>query len=265
MYGQPTVAGGRVYAGPTAGFVYALNAATGCVYWSFQAQAGVRTAISIGPVKGGRYAAYFGDVKANVYAVDARAGSLIWTKRADTHPLARITGAPALHDGRLYVPVASLEELAGGNPVYECCTFRGSLVVYDASTGEQIWKTYTIARGAEADSKNVAGHAALGAGGSGDLVDARHRFEARAAVHRDRRRLHFACGGNIRRCHGVRNEDRQGGVVEAGHFRTMRLSWAPARKTRRIGRRRVRRSRGRISTSATRRFCGRSPTGATSS
>ena len=32
----------------------------------------------------------------------------------DDHRFARITGAPALHDGRLYVPVSSIEESAGG-------------------------------------------------------------------------------------------------------------------------------------------------------
>src|SRR5688572_13853133 len=33
-YGPPTVVGGRVYVGSEAGFVYSLDAATGCVYWS---------------------------------------------------------------------------------------------------------------------------------------------------------------------------------------------------------------------------------------
>lgn len=143
MYGQPSIAGGRVYIGADTGFVYSLDAKTGCVYWSFQASGGVRTAPSIGPVKNG-YAVYFGDVKANVYAVDAQTGKQIWTQHVDPHPIARVTGAPALAEGKLYVPVASLEELAGGNPAYECCTFRGSMVAYDASTGKQLWKTYTI-------------------------------------------------------------------------------------------------------------------------
>ena len=143
MYGQPSIAGGRVYVGADTGFVYSLDAKTGCVYWSFRAAGGVRTAPSIGPTKGGD-AVYFGDVKANVYAVDARTGKQIWTRRTDAHPIARVTGAPALAGGILYVPVASLEELAGGNPAYECCTFRGSMVAYDAETGRQVWKTYTI-------------------------------------------------------------------------------------------------------------------------
>ncbi len=52
-FGQPAVAGGRVFVGSDNGFVYALNAASGCVYWSFQAQAGIRTAISIGSLGDG--------------------------------------------------------------------------------------------------------------------------------------------------------------------------------------------------------------------
>jgi len=167
MYGQPSIVGGRVYVGSDTGFVYSLDAATGCVYWSFQAQGGVRTAISLGPVSGGRYAVYFGDVKANVYAVDAASGMQIWTHRADPHPIARVTGAPALADGRLYVPVASLEELSGGIPTYECCTFRGSVVAYDASTGDQVWKTYTIAEAPKPIKKTSLGTQLWGPAGAG--------------------------------------------------------------------------------------------------
>ena len=48
-YGQPTIAAGRLFIGDDNSFVYALDAATGCVYWSFQAEAQVRTAVAIGP------------------------------------------------------------------------------------------------------------------------------------------------------------------------------------------------------------------------
>jgi polyvinyl alcohol dehydrogenase (cytochrome) len=146
-YGQPAVAGGRVFVGSDNGFVYSLDAATGCVYWSFEAKAGVRTAISIGPVKtatGNRFAAYFGDLRANVFAIDAETGALIWTQRVDTHPFARITGAPALANGRLYVAVSSLEEGSGANDNYECCTFRGSVAAFDATSGKPMWQTYTV-------------------------------------------------------------------------------------------------------------------------
>ena len=164
-YGQPTVTGGRVYVGSDNGFVYALDAATGCVYWSFQSSGGVRTAISVGSV-GSKYAAYFGDVKANVYAVDAETGALLWRKSAESHPLARVTGAPALHNGRLYVPVASFEEGSGPNPKYECCTFRGSLVAFDASSGEQVWKSYTIPERPRPTKQNSVGTQLYGPAGA---------------------------------------------------------------------------------------------------
>ena len=109
-YGHPAIAAGRVFAGSDSGVVYSLDAETGCTYWSFAAEGGVRTAVSIGAVsRSGRslYAAYFGDLKANVYAVDAATGDLIWKLKVDDHPFARITGAPVFHAGRLYVPVSS--------------------------------------------------------------------------------------------------------------------------------------------------------------
>ena len=83
-FGQPTVASGRVFVGSDNGYVYSLSAATGCVYWSFQAKGWVRNAVTVGPVKGYgsiRYAVYFGDAKTNIYAVDAQNGNLLWTTR----------------------------------------------------------------------------------------------------------------------------------------------------------------------------------------
>jgi len=157
VLGQPAVAGGRIFIGVDTGNVYALDAATGCQQWSFHADAGVRTAISIAPLSGGRNAAYFGDLKANIYALDAATGDTIWKVHVDDHPSARITGAPKVWDGRVYAPVASGEEGAGNNPKYPCCTFRGSVVALDAATGHQIWKTYTIAVEPKATGKNSNG------------------------------------------------------------------------------------------------------------
>jgi len=157
-YGQPTVAGARVFVGADTGFVYALDAATGCIHWSFRANAGVRTAVSIGRGRGAhRYLAYFGDVKANLYAVDADTGAKVWSDRVDNHPVARVTGAPTLVDGRLYVPISSLEESGAGNPSYPCCTFRGGVASYDAQSGTRVWTSYTIAERAVPQKKTSRG------------------------------------------------------------------------------------------------------------
>ena len=144
---QATLAGGRVFVGSAGGIVYSLSAATGCVHWFFETGAPMRAAISIGRIEtreGSRDAAFFGDGAANAYALDAATGKLLWKTKVDNFPVARITGSPTLHAGRLYVPVASSEEGAGSSPAYECCRFRGSVVALDAATGKQIWKTYTI-------------------------------------------------------------------------------------------------------------------------
>jgi len=160
MYGQPAIVSGRIFAGSDAGFVYSIDAATGCVYWSFLAQSGVRTAPSVGPVKSqgaAKYAVYFGDTRASVYALDAATGELLWKQRVEEHPLARIVGAPKLYNGRLYVPVSSGEEGVSANAGYPCCTFRGSIVALDSDSGKQVWKTYTIAETAKPTKKNSAG------------------------------------------------------------------------------------------------------------
>jgi polyvinyl alcohol dehydrogenase (cytochrome) len=146
-FGQPSVAAGRVFVGSDIGYVYSLNMRTGCVYWSYPAKAAVRTAIVIGPAKAGRsarQAVYFGDMQANVYALDAATGTLLWTRRVEEHFSARITAAPTLYEGRLYVPVSTSEGFSAATLDYPCCTFRGSVVALNAGTGEQVWKTYTI-------------------------------------------------------------------------------------------------------------------------
>ena len=159
MYGQPTVVGGRLFTGADTGYVYAIDAATGCVHWSFQAQAGVRTSINIGPLKTqpSRYVAYFGDLRGIVYALDATNGELLWKTAVDDHGITRVTGTPTLYANRLYVPVASMEESGAANPNYACCTFRGSVVALDGDTGRQIWKTYTIPEEPKPTKKNSRG------------------------------------------------------------------------------------------------------------
>jgi polyvinyl alcohol dehydrogenase (cytochrome) len=143
-YGQPTVVGGRLFFGSGDGTVYALNAESGCTIWTYRADTTVRTAITVAGAEANRTFAYFGDGEANLYAVDAENGKLVWKTKIDSHRTARITGAPALYRGRLYVGTAGNEELTGGDPDYPCCTFRGSVNAVDAVTGKLIWKGYTI-------------------------------------------------------------------------------------------------------------------------
>ncbi len=161
-FGTPTVFGGRVFVGAADGAVYSIDAHSGCTYWTFTAAAGVRNA----PAIDNAGAAYFGDLRGNVYAVDSL-GGLIWKVRADEHPLAVITGSPKLYEGRLYVPVSGRDEsMAATDGKYECCTFRGSVVALDAATGKQIWKAYTVIDAPKPTGKNAKGATTWGPSGA---------------------------------------------------------------------------------------------------
>lgn len=168
-YGQPTVIGDRLYVTSGNGTVFALNAQTGCTYWALEIGTSARTAISVGPLpanSGAKFAAYFGDDKAVVHAVNADDGKEVWQLRVDEHPVARVTGAPILYKDKLFVPVSSIEEVSGRNPKYECCKFRGSVAVLNAYTGKLLFKTHTITDPPTAWKKNSTGTQMYGPAGA---------------------------------------------------------------------------------------------------
>jgi polyvinyl alcohol dehydrogenase (cytochrome) len=155
---QPTIVGGLVFVGGGDREVYALDAKSGCTRWAFKTEAVVRTAISFAPISGTeQFAVFFGDLRANAYAVNAITGALIWKTKVEDHPAAVITGAPTLYSGILYVPVSSFEEVTGSPSAYQCCTFRGSVVALDIATGKQVWKAYTIPEAPSPTKRNAVG------------------------------------------------------------------------------------------------------------
>ncbi len=162
-YGQPTSYAGKLFVGSEDGTVYALDSATGCLWWIYKASATVKTAISIGN-KGST--AFFGDTNGFIYAVKAADGSIVWKAHPESHAAARITGSPLLVGSRLYVPMSSGEEGASADPSYPCCTFRGSVVALDAATGKQIWKAYTIADAPHPTRKSPQGVQYFGPSGA---------------------------------------------------------------------------------------------------
>ena len=177
---QPTVVGGRLFVASQRGVVFALDAKSGCTHWTYAAQSGVRSAMTVGRLEDGRQALYFGDFGANVYALDPATGAELWQRDVEDHAGARITGAPVLHDDRLYVPVSSLEEALAADPGYACCTFRGSIVALDAATGDVAWKSYTIPETPSPRGRNPDGAVLMGPSGaavwSAPTVDARRRL-----------------------------------------------------------------------------------------
>jgi polyvinyl alcohol dehydrogenase (cytochrome) len=168
---QPSLVGNRLFVASDSGEVHALDPRTGCAFWTFRAQATVRTALLLAPYTlpagGTGWAAFFGDLQANAYAVDASSGRSIWIRKVDEHASAAITGAITYHGGRVFVPVQGLnEEVQGGRAQYECCTFRGSVSALDASTGTVAWKTYMVGE-KRSRGTNAAGTALWGPAGGG--------------------------------------------------------------------------------------------------
>jgi polyvinyl alcohol dehydrogenase (cytochrome) len=201
--GQPTVVDGRLFVASATGRVYSLDATTGCTYWTFDAAAGIRTAISIGEFappknasaprpapaarrKHGRAdkkskrqftlahldifkapsAALFGDDAGAVYALDAQKGTLLWKTQVESHALARIVAAPTLYHERLYVAVSSSEQSAALDGAYACCTFRGSIAALDMTTGHVLWKTFVIPDEPRPFRQNAAGGQQIGPAGA---------------------------------------------------------------------------------------------------
>ncbi|OKO69824.1 PQQ-binding-like beta-propeller repeat protein [Bradyrhizobium sp. AS23.2] len=166
-FAPPTIVGGLLFIGGTDRKVRALDARSGCTLWTFATDGAVRAAISFAPLPGtDQFAIFFGDLRANAYAVNALTGALIWKTKVEEHPAARITGSPTLHSGVLYVPVSSLEEAAGSQVNYECCTFRGSVVALEAATGKPVWQAYTIPEVPHPTGKNARGTQLFGPSGA---------------------------------------------------------------------------------------------------
>ena len=154
---KPTVAGDVLLVGGPFGEVLALDMASGCVRWSFEADAAVRGAVVAGEGPEGRPTVWFVDFLTNAYAVDVAKGSVLWKRRVAWHPLASNTGSPALHGGRLVVPVSSFEISVAADPRYPCCTSSGAVAALDAMTGEVLWYHRVISDPPRPDGANGIG------------------------------------------------------------------------------------------------------------
>ncbi len=169
-----------------------------------------------------------------------------------------MTGAVAFANGRVYVPVSSMEEGTAVIPSYECCTFRGSVNALDAATRQSDLEDVHRQRDAAKDDEDRSRHAAVGSVGRRRLVDARARSGSQPDVRRDGRQLLEPSDESERRDHGAcdGHRPRALGPADAGR-RLMEHRMSRARQTA-WGARTVRASRGPITTSPA-RPCSRRP------
>ena len=213
LYSQ-TYVDGRLYVTSNAGYVYSLDADSGCVHWAYQPQAAVRSSFTVGKpsATSTRVLVYFGDIHGMAYALDATTGEVVWKVQTDPHPLARITGTPVLFENRLYVPVTSLEEPESGQADYACCDFRGLVTALDAATGKAIWKTYTITETPKVVGKNSRGKDMLAPSGAGVWVT--------PALDVKRRALYFGTGN------AFSGQPKTSNAVMAMNIDTGKILWS---------------------------------------
>lgn len=144
---QPAISGETLFVGSEDGTLYAMDRQSGCIHWTFNAGAEIRTGITLVSDLDQDPAPdllVFGDFLGRVYAVNPLTGQQVWRVRPEIHATATITAQPQYYDGRVFVSVSSREFLAGSDPSYNCCTFRGSVVALDAVNGATLWQQYVI-------------------------------------------------------------------------------------------------------------------------
>lgn len=144
----PAVDGTSVYVPDWAGNLYRLDRVTGEVLWSrtIESYTGIVDDVSSTTpvVHDGLLilGSQGGTDGAHVFAVDKATGVPVWTTIVDPHPAAVVVQSAVVFDGKVFVGVASNEELlAAAVPSYPCCSFRGRMVALDVATGAVVWTT----------------------------------------------------------------------------------------------------------------------------
>lgn len=160
---QPSYGWATMFVGSQDGTIYAFDLDSGCTKWTQRVSAEVRTSIVADPAT---KRLYFGDLLGRAYALDAFTGKILWSQKVDDHPDATITGTPTVGGGLLYVPVSSLEVAQPGDPKYACCTFRGSVVALDPTSGAFRWRAYTVPQPPAEHGRTSAGTPILGPSGA---------------------------------------------------------------------------------------------------
>jgi PQQ-dependent dehydrogenase (methanol/ethanol family) len=138
METAPIVVNGIMFLTTAYNHVYAIDAATGQLFWHYKHKMGPITTFCCGPNNKGVAIAdgkvYMGTLDAKLIALDAKTGKMLWqTEIADPDKGYSETMAPVVVDGKVLIGTNGGEY-----------GIRGFVKAFDAKTGKEMWAFNTI-------------------------------------------------------------------------------------------------------------------------
>ncbi len=136
----PIVVDGVMYVSTAWSMVKAFDAATGKLLWAYDPKVPRELLVNVCCDAVNRGVAvyngkvYVGTIAGHLVALNADTGAVVWDKKTtpDGSPMT-ITGAPRIVKGKVLIGSAGAEYIT-----------RGYLAAYDAETGAEAWKFYTV-------------------------------------------------------------------------------------------------------------------------
>ena len=137
----PLAIDGVIYLGAGHGILHAVDAPSGKLLWRYDAKAmaangaKLRVAWGIRGIAFWKDKVYAGTSDGRLIALNAKDGTLAWSAQTvDPKDGATITGAPRAFNGKVVIG------FSGG----DFSPLRGYVTAYDAETGKQLWRFYTV-------------------------------------------------------------------------------------------------------------------------
>lgn len=156
MTAEPIVVDGRIYVTDSLSRVYAVDSLSGQLLWKFDPK------IALGTSTQNSYSArvnrgvavwngkvYVGTGDCRLFAIDAGSGQRLWASRICDPAQTGTTGAPHVAKGKIFIGYNGSDD-----------DVRGSLVAFDAETGKEAWRFWTVpgdpAKGFESKALEMA-------------------------------------------------------------------------------------------------------------
>lgn len=137
----PLAVAGVVYFANSYSIVHAVDAVSGRLLWTYDPKAAVAAGHKLRQGWGSRGIAwwngriYTGTQDGRLIAIDARSGKPVWsTMTVGKDDVRFISGPPRAFDGKIII----------GHGGADVGSIRGYVTAYDAATGKQLWRFYTV-------------------------------------------------------------------------------------------------------------------------